>query len=84
MVVTVDYFYPRMEPDVNNEENNKAIKRSTHEEGDPESNIPCNVTRWKTLYLPLFFLEGIVCMVERKILGKEKKITTWEREHDIQ
>lgn len=51
MVVTVDYFYPIIEPDV------KCYK-------------------WKTLYLPLFFLGGIVCMVERKILGKEKKITT--------
>lgn len=73
-MIAVDYFYPRMKPDVNNEETDRVITRSTHEEGVPESNIPWNVTRWKTLYLPLFFLGGIVFMVERKMLGGKKHL----------
>lgn len=70
----MDYFYPKIEPDVNNEENNNAIKRSTHEEREPESNIPCNATRWKTVFTTIL-LKGIVCMVEREIFGKLKKVT---------
>lgn len=50
MVVTVDYFNASMEQDSNKEATHRAYTRGTQEEWVPESNIPGNVSRRKTVY----------------------------------